>query len=144
MSMWTHIVAVIDADTFVDSKHIKKEVQKMLKDAPKITGSEGNADVFVNVLSGYNHYISADCEACCFGPTIRYLNDGFSCDAPDTTKCPEGKYQTRVVITVIGDLRDRMREQTKAEWLQFKEFVNKKINGNGFETRNCACRIVGW
>lgn len=145
MSIWTHIVAVIDVDTYIYSANIEDKIRDMLKNAPKITGSEHDADVFVNVLPGYNRYTSADCDACEFGATMRYIEKGtFTCDAPDGYDCPEGRYQSRVVITVIGDLRDRMREQTKAEWLQFKEFVNKKINGNGFETRNCACRIVGW
>lgn len=144
MSHWTHIVAAIDVDTYIESSTIKTEVEKMLKNAPRITGSERDAEVFVNVLSGYNHYTNADCTACKYGVTVCYLKKGgYTCEAPDGYVCPEGKYQTRVVITVIGDLRDRMREQTTEEWKAFKRYVGESINENGFYVRNCSCNILG-
>lgn len=145
MSFWTHIVAAIDVDTYKTSNTIKKDVEKMLEDAPKITGSEGPADVFVNVLSGYNHWTSCDCDRCEYGKTVRYLDEGgFECDAARDYKCPPGEYQTRVVITVIGDLRDRMKDTTKEEWKAFKKYIEKQINGNGFGIRNCTCKIQGY
>ena len=124
MSMWTHIVASIDVDTFKESHTIKKDVEKMLKNAPKITGSEGPADVFVNVLSGY---------------TISSYENG-----------KKEKFQTRVVITVIGDLRDRTKDQTEKEWNDFKnfigiepEFYDENRKGLNLEIRNCSCTIKG-
>ena len=124
MSMWTHIVASIDVDTFKESHTIKEDVEKMLENAPKITGSERPADVFVNVLSGYT--IST------------YENDKHE------------KFQTRVVITVIGDLRDRTVDQTEKEWKQFKDFIGVEPEfysddreGLNFEIRNCSCEIRG-
>ncbi len=124
MSMWTHIVASIDVDTFKESHTIKEDVEKMLENAPKITGSEGPADVFVNVLSGY---------------TIRTYKD----DKTD-------EFQTRVVITVIGDLRDRTIDQTEKEWNEFKDFIGVEPEfysddreGLNFEIRNCSCEIRG-
>lgn len=125
MSMWTHIVASIDVDTFKESDTIKEDVEKMLEKAPKITGSEGPADVFVNVLSGYN--ISS------------YEDDKHK------------EYQTRVVITVIGDLRDREKPQTEKEWNEFKDFIGiepelytDNRDGLNLEIRNCSCNIKGW
>lgn len=111
MSRWTHIVAAIDVDTFIASKTIKSDVEKLLEDAPEITGSEGPADVFVNVLHGYNVYASED-------------------------------YQTRVVITVIGDLRDKTGKATEKEWIEFNKFIETQINGDGWWIRNCTCKIV--
>lgn len=45
MSQWTHIVAALDIDTYEADANIGQVVEKMLADAPKITGSEGNAEV---------------------------------------------------------------------------------------------------
>lgn len=66
MSMWTHITACLSVETGLTEKRneLKKIIQKELEEAPKITGSEGNADVFVNVQSGYNTFLYADCEHC--------------------------------------------------------------------------------
>ena len=146
MSHWTHIVAAIDVDTYKCSHTIKEDVEQMLQDAPQITGSEGSADVFVNVLSGYNHWTSCDCQSCEYGHTRRHdENDGgWWCDAADDYRCPQGEYQTRVVITVIGDLRDRMKDTTKDEWKVFKKYIEKHINDNGFGIRNCSCKIQGY
>ena len=124
MSMWTHIVASIDVDTFIESKTIKEDVEKMLVKAPKITGSERPADIFVNVLSG---------------STISNYVDGKNVE-----------FQTRIVITVIGDLRDRTKDQTEKEWNDFKNFIgiepelyDENRDGLNFEIRNCSCRIWG-
>lgn len=147
MSWWTHIVAAIDVDTCIckDNDIVVNEVYEFLKDAPEIIGSEGNANVFVNVLPGYNCYTSADCNKCGYGPSIVHsTKGGFQCDRPDGYRCPEGKYQSRVVITVIGDLRDRMLEETQKEWDAFKAYVDDEINENGYVVRNCSCNILGW
>ena len=142
MSMWTHIAAVMDVDTYIEATNIEDVVREMLKEAPRITGSERNADVFVNVLHGHNVCIPMDCRICEYGYTAYDVSN--SCAAPVGSICPSGHYQTRVVITVVGDLRDRERSQTKAEWDAFKKFVEKRINDNrGFSMRNCACRLIG-
>ena len=147
MSYWTHIAAVIDVDTYIESPTIQSDVEKLLKDAPKITGSEEDAAVFVNVLPGYNVSMSADCAHCKFYGGEEGAEEGhFFCSA-DRNKgdeCLDSEYQTRVVITVIGDLRDRMRDQTKKEWLEFKKYIAKHVNDNGFYIRNCACNIQGY
>ena len=145
MSWWTHIVAAIDVDTcafhVTDAKSVAEE---FLKNAPKITGSEEDAAVFVNILPGHNSYTSRDCDGCEYGNTIVYLPEGgFLCGCPDGYKCPDGEYQSRVVITVIGDLRDRMLEETQKEWDAFKAYVDGEINKEGYIIRNCSCNIIG-
>jgi hypothetical protein len=144
MSHWTHIIAAIDIDTYHQDKDIKSYVENILANAPKITGSEGPADVFVNVKSGHNHWTSCDCNSCEFKDTIISYSEeeggGWSCGAPNGFTCPEGEYQTRVVITVLGDLRDRERWRTRDEWYAFREYVKARI-GCGYDFRNCVCRI---
>lgn len=124
MSKWTHIVASIDVDTFIESHTIKEDIEKMLEEAPKITGSEGPADVFINVRSGSNISTMIDDK--------------------------EEKFQTLLVITVIGDLRDRTKDQTEKEWKAFKDFIgvepklyDENREGLNLEIRNCACQIWG-
>ena len=51
----------------------------MLEDAPKITGSEGNAEIFVNVLRGHNIFMSCDCNSCEYKDTIvHHKEEGLS------------------------------------------------------------------
>lgn len=145
MSSWTHIVAVLHVDTYIMCDDIEQRVTEMLEDAPKITGSEGPASVFVNVLPGHNFSTSSDCRRCEFGNTRVHLKEGgFTCDAPEDYDCPRGEYQTRVCITVIGDLRDRCRKATSKEWDKFRTFIEKEINGKGFWIRECAYDIHEW
>jgi hypothetical protein len=95
-------------DTYVEVEDIEAYVEDKLKNAPKITGSERDADIFVNAEPGRNISVSKDCARCDYGGTIRSCEDGgFECDADDDYRCPYGTYQSRAVITVCGDLRDR-------------------------------------
>lgn len=140
MSMWTHIVGVIHAETFHCCDDIEAYVKEALKNAPPITGSEGPADVFVNAQSGHNMSTSCDCRRCEHKDSLVQYPDGFGCDAPDGYRCPYGQYQTRVVITVLGDLRDRSKAKTRKEWSAFHQYVAKTL---GYEIRLATCRIEG-
>ena len=61
---------------------LKKIIMKELKEAPKITGSEKCADVFVNVKSGSNFWTSSDCNRCPFGETAEWSKEkGYECEA---------------------------------------------------------------
>lgn len=145
MSSWTHIIAAMYVDTSILCDDIEQRVKELLEDAPKITGSESDADVFVNVLSGHNFYTSDDCRRCEFGSTRVHLEEGgFTCDASEDYDCPEGYYQTCVVITVVGDMRDRCLKVTSKEWDKFRAFIEKEINGEGFWIRECTCDIREW
>jgi hypothetical protein len=43
------------------NQELKERIEKLIEEkAPKIEGSEGNADVIVNVCNGYNFWMSAD------------------------------------------------------------------------------------
>ena len=131
MSMWTHITACMSVETGIVAKKpaLKKQVKEYLDKAPKITGSEGPADVFVNIQSGYSFYTSYDCDRCKYKDSIIELKDEngddyMMCSAPDKHDC-SAEYQTRVVISVQGDLRDRVKEETEKEFEEFKRYVEK-------------------
>lgn len=125
MSCWTHIVSTIDVDTHIADENIKEKVEKILENAPKITGSESDADIFVNKLNGHNIFTSADCQRCKYKDTIIDGDDGFSCESEEDYTCPSGEYQTRVVITIMGDLRDRTKETTLREYKEFVKFIKQ-------------------
>ena len=139
MSQWTHIVGSLYIETYKEEDDIKKFVENILKNAPKITGSEKDADIFVNPLSGHNTWTSCDCERCVYKDTIVHLDDegGFQCNAENTFECPEGNYQTCVVITIVGDLRDKNGAETKNEVENFIRF----LQSNDFDIDYCSIFI---
>lgn len=100
MSCWTHITACLSIDTnIIDKKpQVLKQVNTYLENAPKITGSESNATIFVNMQKGYNIAGS------------------------------DGKFQTCVVISIQGDLRDRTQAQTQQEFYTFFNYVRNKYH----------------
>lgn len=143
MSCWTHITACLSVETNIIAKKsdLRKQVKTFLKNAPKITGSERNADVFVNIQSGYTWFISHDCEHCKYKETLRTVTidgeEGQECDAPDNYNC-SGEYQSCVVISIQGDLRDREFNRTKEEFENFLEYVKDK-----FHVRDYTYNIEG-
>lgn len=141
MSAWTHIIAAIHVDTYIQDQNIEKIVREMMANAPKITGSEGPADIFVNIPSGFNLSVSADCNSCKYKDTIEEAEDCFTCDAEDDFICPMGEYQTRAVITIVGDLRDRLKETTEREYEAFLKFLENECN---FLIRNQSLEIEGY
>lgn len=128
MSRWTHITSCISVDTFKTSLEPEKMVQDYMKNAPKITGSEGDADIFINIPSGFNVYISHNCKHCTWKDTLRdVVVDGEEyeeCDAPDGYDC-SAEYQTCVVISIQGDLRDKGKEETEKEFNEFLKYIEK-------------------
>lgn len=105
MSCWTHIIGSLYVETYTERKNIKKYVEKILQDAPKVTGSEEDMYVFVNPLPGYN--VSSW--------KMNKKGDDFE------------TYQTVVCITLAGDLRDRQITQTDEEFKKFMEFIQQKF-----------------
>lgn len=130
MSQWTHITSCISIETGIlaDKPQLKREIKKILSKAPKITGSEMDADIFVNIKSDYNTYIGRDCEHCKYKDTAIYITiDGeecLTCDAPNNYDC-SAEYQTCAIISVQGDLRDRIPEETKKEFNDFLNYLKK-------------------
>lgn len=128
MSKWTHITACLSVDTSIIDKRpaMRQRIKEFLKNAPRITGSEGDAEVFINIKRGYNFSTSHDCEHCKYRHTLRHVvHDGIGypeCDAPDDHDC-SAKFQTCAVISVQGDLRDRVTSQTRREFSDFLRYI---------------------
>ena len=143
MSCWTHITACLSVETEMLRKkpELKREIQKIIRQGPKITGSERNADIFVNIPSGYNWFISHDCEHCKYKEILRTITidgkKGQECDAPENLDC-SAEYQTCVVISIQGDLRDRMKDQTQKEFNEFMKYLTTK-----FYVRDYSFNIEG-
>ena len=127
MSNWTTIYACIHLETEIHETNIKEVVEECLQNAPKITGSEGNADMFVNVPSGHTRSTMIDCEHCPFGRTIIHYKEGFTCKKPEGYECKGAEYQTTVIITIAGSLRDRDKLQTATEYKAFLEWLSKNF-----------------
>ena len=141
MSNWTHITACLSVETDIEDKNILSIVKDYIDKAPKITGSEGDAAVFINQTDRHNIWYSADCKNCEYGNTIIHHSKeeggGYSCDADIDYKCPNGTYNTCVVISIQGDLRDREENETREEFEKFKEYIEKE-----YEIRDFAVNIV--
>lgn len=131
MSRWTYITATIVVDTFANKKDIKKYAERKLENAPKIRGSEEDANIYVNKLDGYNTLISEDCNRCKYGKLVKRIDDKdiFKCLKPNNVsfECPEGEYQTEVCITIVGYLRDRKKEDVLKEYIDFLNYITKDL-----------------
>ena len=131
MSNWTHITACLSVETGIieTRKKLEKIVRDYLKKAPKITGSEKDADFYINVQNGHNVWMGQDCEHCKYRETLRpVIIDGKEieeCDAPEDHDC-SADYQTCVVISIQGDLRDRTKEETQKEFNEFIKYITTK------------------
>lgn len=98
MSVWVHVTATYEIDTWRPTSKIRSIVRKIMRSAPEISGSEGSAEVFLNFPSGHNVW------------TMR----------------PDGKnvdYQTRFIITINGHLRDRAKCGVQYDLQRFEEFI---------------------
>lgn len=98
MSLWTHVTGAIYVNMYTQSnEQTLNHARHMLDNAPKVTGSEGDMQTYVNLLSGYS-YVEFD--------------NGV-----------KRKWQTGVVISLVGDLRDRTIEKTNQELEAFLDYI---------------------
>ena len=129
MSQWTHVIGAIYIDTCIESKNIVKIINRDIEKAPKITGSEADCDIFINLLSGYNVYNSCDCESCEYN---KY-------NASTQFECPNANFQTCACISIVGDLRDKTGKDTKQEIINFINYLQKDRQ---YEIMYCAFTVV--
>lgn len=133
MSRWVHVIGAIDVDTYLEIDSIQEVIDEVIKRAPKITGSEMDCEVFAKVRDGYNTsaYDSMACSICPYQDTIEIIDkerNVFTCESPAEYPCPtkDEKYQTKVVITLIGELRDRTLDITAQEINNFIEYLEQQ------------------
>ena len=104
MSRWTHITSCMSVDTCIENKkRIKKSIIDYINNAPKITGSESDAEVYVTLQRGYNISSWKQDKA-----------DNFI------------QYQSCIIISIQGDLRDKDGETTKEEFINFLNYIKAK------------------
>ena len=104
MSRWTHITSCMSVDTCIENKkRVKKSIIDYIAKAPKITGSENDAEVYVTLQRGYN---ISSWEQDRKGEFI--------------------KYQSCIIISIQGDLRDKDGETTKEEFIDFLNYIKAK------------------
>lgn len=113
MSVWTHIQGVFHIDLlngYEDKVMLEMTTRILLEKAPRITGSEGGMDIYINAENGYNST-----------ETISHLD-----------KCGEVHYRTinkqsGVIVTIIGDLRDRKAQEINEKYQIFEAYI-KSLN----------------
>ena len=126
MSEWSYIHTSLTVDLMKCVHNPEEELKRILEFAPKITGSEGGPDIFINVKSGHNVSTNCDCEHCFYENTIKYYKSGgSSCKKPEEYKCKDAEFQTICIITIDGNLRDRNIEQTRKEFKEFKKYLKR-------------------
>lgn len=126
MSEWSYIHVSLEVSVGMFVKNSEYELKRILEFAPKITGSEGGPDIFINVKSGHNISTTSDCDNCYYKNTIKKDKSGcFTCKKPNEYKCPEGEFQSLALIIIHGSLRDRNIEQTKEEFKNFKNYLKR-------------------
>jgi hypothetical protein len=105
MSVWTYVTGAIAIDTY--SEEAIEKVEDFLSTAPKITGSERNVDIFINQPTGYNVSESR------LSKDDRLVWD---------------RYETRVIITLHGTLRDREIIETQKEVELFIQALEERFD----------------
>ena len=100
MSRWTHIAGALIVETFeeIPVESANAYFNDKLLNAPKITGSERDADLFLNVVPGYN--------------SCTWNKDG--------TKVT---FQSKAVLTLAGSLRDRDQGTVLEELTKFANYI---------------------
>ena len=103
ISWWTYVAGVIEVDTFArsDAEAIYL-AQTVVNHLPRITGSERDVEFHLTKPSGYCSSSNVD-E---FNQESDLYNDEF---------CRMFVTQERILITIYGNLRDRMFKRTLRE-----------------------------
>lgn len=104
MSYWTHVRGIIELETFgrTSAESIFR-AQTVIDHLPRITGSEGPVDYYLNLVKGYN--VSGNCD--------EFMNHSNLYNPDSYFRTIE--HQTKMLLTINGDLRDRYIEDTIKE-----------------------------
>lgn len=124
MSCWTYVSGVIEVDTFArsDAEAIYL-AQTVVNHLPRITGSERNVEYHLSRPSGY--YVSSNVDE--FDQHSNLYDDRHF--RMFTT-------QDRILITIHGNLRDRMFKQTLRETTKMLSRLSSRL-----WVLNCLVRV---
>lgn len=122
MSYWTSIMAVIEIDlmdlflpkiwadeekAMVTQEEIDSKAQEIFDNMPRITGSEVDADTFLNHGSWEGMSVPKDCRA----ENVEYVD-----------------YRFKYFITIWGALRDRFKADTEKEFKALMAYLREKVD----------------
>ena len=109
MSVWTHICGSVEIDVHgVSQSHIQYVVETILNHLPVVSGSECNMQV--HIIKKYGHNVSSSFDD--FGNIIIRNNN------TDDDDC-YNNFQTKYILVLEGDLRDREFEETKRSFMKW-------------------------
>lgn len=124
MSWWTHIRGMITVSPMGRTQAEKRYIlETVLEHLPRVTGSEGDMDVHIVQRSGYNLSSSHD-E---FGMRTNNLIDIWS---GNTRSRRHGhlEVQMEYFLVLEADLRDRMFDETKKEFVKWLVRLAKRVS----------------
>lgn len=124
MSWWTHVMGTIEVDVRGRTQaEIRYILETVLDHLPRVTGSEGDMNVYITQEAGYNSSSSLD-E---FGLATNNLRDMYG---NKSQKNGWLETQSLYMLTLDGNLRDRGFEQTKREFMKWLCRLAKRVQVN--------------
>lgn len=101
MSIWSHVHGIVEVDTFGQTNaEAMYFAQTVVDHLPRIDGSEGPVEYYLNLKNGYNCSSNAD------------ENRKFTNLYTSSSYFRSIEHQSCVIITLQGDLRDCTFEET--------------------------------
>lgn len=133
MSYWTYINGTVTVSPMGRTQAEKRYIlDTVLDHLPRVTGSEGDMDIYVIQKNGYNS--SSSCDE--FGDRTNNLKDRYGNKSYD-----RGWLQTQdeYILVVDAALRDREFEQTYKEFIKWFIRLCKRV-----DYRNILVEIKGY
>lgn len=121
MSLWTHIRGTVVVSPMGRSQPEKRYIlDTVLEHLPRVTGSEGDMDVYVIQRNG--HDMSSSCDE--FGMRTNNLKNYYG---EKSFRGGWHEMQTKYILVLDGDLRDRCFEETKREMMKWLCRLAKRV-----------------
>ena len=115
MSMWTYVNGVINVVPMgYSTAHKRYVLDTVLNHLPRVTGSEGDMDVFIVEEPGYN----ASCTHNEFG----------QCMGARDFRYHEMRVQNNFMVVINGKLRDRVFDETVRELSKWLNRLAKRVD----------------
>lgn len=118
MSNWTTVSGVIEVDTYAGTTHKARYITEcVINHLPRISGSEGDVDIFINQPSNYN--LSSSCDELCAETNLM---------EKDYYGFRQHKVQTKTIITVQGHLRDTYSNEIYRQVVKWLTRLSKRLH----------------
>lgn len=121
MSYWTYINGTINVEPFGRTQAEKRYIlDTVLDHLPRVTGSEGDMEIYVVQPEG--HTCSSSCDE--FGEQTNNLKDWYG----DKSRNGWLETQREYILVVNAHLRDRMFSETYREFVKWLTRLAKRVN----------------